>query len=71
MALPGYRRVYVWNRDQVHKLISSRYSKHYVGRLLVWFTKVEEAGGDGESIISRPRETFRLFYAHSINYGHV
>lgn len=49
MALPEFQRGYVWNRDQVRKLMSSLYRKHPVGSLLVWVTKTENANtrGDG------------------------
>ncbi len=50
MALPEFQRGYVWNRDQVRKLMSSLYRKHPVGSLLVWVTKTEgaDARGDGQ-----------------------
>ena len=49
MALPEFQRGYVWNRDQVRKLMFSLYRKHPVGSLLVWVTKTENADtrGDG------------------------
>lgn len=49
MALPEFQRGYVWNREQVRKLMASLYRKHPVGSLLVWVTKTEdaEARGDG------------------------
>ena len=48
MALPEFQRGYVWNRDQVRKLMFSLYRKHPVGSLLVWVTKTEEADTRGE-----------------------
>jgi uncharacterized protein with ParB-like and HNH nuclease domain len=51
IALPEFQRGYVWNRDQVRKLMSSLYDNHPVGSLLVWETKTElaknHARGDG------------------------
>lgn len=49
MALPEFQRGYVWNRDQVRKLMFSLYRKHPVGSLLVWVTKTENTStrGDG------------------------
>lgn len=50
MALPEFQRGYVWNREQVRKLMGSLYRKHPVGSLLVWVTKTEDADarGDGQ-----------------------
>lgn len=50
MALPEFQRGYVWNRQQVRKLMHSLYRKHPVGSLLVWTTKTETAStrGDGQ-----------------------
>ena len=50
IALPEFQRGYVWNRDQVRRLLMSLYHHHPVGSLLVWATKSEtaEARGDGE-----------------------
>ncbi len=47
--MPEFQRGYVWNRDQVRKLMFSLYRKHPVGSLLVWVTKTENADtrGDG------------------------
>lgn len=49
IALPEFQRGYVWNRDQVRRLMDSLYRKHPVGGLLVWETKTENAiaRGDG------------------------
>lgn len=52
IALPEFQRGYVWNRDQVRKLMSSLYNDHPVGSLLVWETKTElaesHARGNGQ-----------------------
>lgn len=50
IALPEFQRGYVWNRDQVRKLMNSLYRRHPVGSLLVWVTKTEfaNARGDGQ-----------------------
>ena len=50
MALPEFQRGYVWNRDQVRKLMDSLYRRYPVGSLLVWVTKTEgaPARGDGQ-----------------------
>lgn len=50
MALPEFQRGYVWNRDQVRRLMHSLYKRHPVGSLLVWETKTEstKARGDGK-----------------------
>jgi hypothetical protein len=49
MALPEFQRGYVWNRDQVRRLMQSLYRKHPVGGLLVWLTKSETANARGSS----------------------
>ena len=48
-ALPVFQRGYVWNRDQVRRLMHSLYRGYPVGELLVWDTKTDEriAKGDG------------------------
>ena len=43
MALPKFQRGYVWNRDQVRRLMDSLYRRHPVGSLLVWATSAEDA----------------------------
>lgn len=48
MALPEFQRGYVWNRDQVRKLMGSLYRKHPVGSLLVWVTRTEDADARGD-----------------------
>jgi len=51
IALPQFQRGYVWNREQVRKLMASLYKGHPVGSLLVWDTKTEQVTsqikGDG------------------------
>lgn len=49
MALPEFQRGYVWNRDQVRRLMHSLYRRYPVGSLLVWVTKTDNslARGDG------------------------
>jgi hypothetical protein len=49
MALPEFQRGYVWNSDQVRKLIGSLYLRRPVGGLLVWATESKTAThrGDG------------------------
>ena len=48
-ALPVFQRGYVWNRDQVRKLMYSLYRGYPVGQLLVWDTPTDStiAKGDG------------------------
>jgi len=50
IALPEFQRGYVWNREQVRRLMASLYRRHPVGSLLVWVTKTESAHtrGDGQ-----------------------
>lgn len=52
IALPEFQRGYVWNRNQVRKLMDSLYKRHPIGSLLVWVTKVEstQIRGDGGTI---------------------
>ena len=49
MALPKFQRGYVWNRDQVRRLMDSLYRRHPVGSLLVWVTESEGAPHRGDS----------------------
>jgi hypothetical protein len=48
-ALPEFQRGYVWNRDQVRKLMNSLYHSYPIGGLLIWVTSTNEsiARGDG------------------------
>ncbi len=52
IALPAFQRGYVWNRDQVRKLMQSLYRRHPVGSLLVWVTKTEQAPVRGDGPLS-------------------
>src|SRR5690625_691436 len=47
IALPEFQRGYVWNRDQVRRLMDSLYRRHPVGSLLVWNTRTEHANARG------------------------
>ncbi|NLZ36531.1 MAG: DUF262 domain-containing protein [Clostridiales bacterium] len=48
-AMPVFQRGYVWNRDQVRKLMSSLYKGYPIGSLLVWNTATDPdiSKGDG------------------------
>ena len=48
-AMPVFQRGYVWNRDQVRKLMNSLYKGYPIGQLLVWNTATnsEISKGDG------------------------
>jgi len=48
-ALPEFQRGYVWNRDQVRKLMNSLYLGYPIGSLLVWVTSTDSniTRGDG------------------------
>ena len=48
-AMPVFQRGYVWNRDQVKKLMNSLYNGYPIGQLLVWntMTNNELARGEG------------------------
>ena len=50
IALPEFQRGYVWNRDQVRRLMRSLYRGYPVGSLLTWETGTEnaDARGDGQ-----------------------
>ncbi len=41
-ALPEFQRGYVWNRDQVRKLMNSLYRGYPIGGLLTWVTPVDQ-----------------------------
>ena len=41
-ALPEFQRGYVWNRDQVRKLMNSLYRGYPIGGLLTWVTPVDK-----------------------------
>lgn len=38
LVLPEFQRGYVWNRDQVRRLMASLYRGHPIGTLMVWKT---------------------------------
>lgn len=48
-AMPVFQRGYVWNRDQVRKLMNSLYHGYPIGELLVWNTETDPglSRGDG------------------------
>jgi hypothetical protein len=52
MALPGFQRGYVWNRDQVRGLYGSLYRHHPVGSLLVWVTESKTANYRGDGVLA-------------------
>ena len=52
MALPEFQRGYVWNREQVRRLMNSLYRRYPVGSLLVWVTKTEEADTRGDGTLT-------------------
>lgn len=49
-ALPEFQRGYVWNRDQVKKMMQSLYRGYPIGSLLVWVTDSDPTivRGDGD-----------------------
>lgn len=47
-ALPEFQRGYVWNRDQVKKLMMSLYRGYPIGGLLIWVTKTDPSITRGE-----------------------
>ncbi|HEU5330445.1 MAG TPA: DUF262 domain-containing protein [Thermomicrobiales bacterium] len=49
MALPEFQRGYVWNRDQVRRLMLSLYRRYPVGSLLVWVTRTDSAAAKGDA----------------------
>lgn len=51
IALPEFQRGFVWNREQVRKLMYSLYRKFPVGILLVWVTKSEGASARGDAAL--------------------
>jgi hypothetical protein len=51
IALPEFRRGYVWNRDQVRGLFEALYRRHPVGSLLVWVTESLRAQHRGSGAI--------------------
>jgi uncharacterized protein with ParB-like and HNH nuclease domain len=55
IALPEFQRAYVWNRDQVRRLMDSLYRRYPVGCLLVWRAKPENADTRGDGVLSMGR----------------
>ena len=51
IALPEFQRGYVWNRNQVRRLMRSLYRRHPVGMLLVWVTETERAAARGDGTL--------------------
>lgn len=47
-AMPVFQRGYVWNRDQVRRLMNSLYRGYPIGELLVWNTTTNPALSRGE-----------------------
>jgi hypothetical protein len=52
-ALPVFQRGYVWNREQVRKLMVSLYKGHPIGSLLVWVTKTISDEVKGNQPVSK------------------
>ena len=52
MALPEFQRGYVWNREQVRRLMHSLYRRYPVDSLLVWVTKTEGAPSRGDGTLT-------------------
>ena len=48
IALPEFQRGYVWNRDQVRRLMRSLYRGYPVGSLLTWETQTRNADARGD-----------------------
>ena len=51
-ALPEFQRGYVWNRDQVRKLMNSLYHEYPIGGLLVWVTATDDSITRGDSSLT-------------------
>ncbi|MCL2128798.1 MAG: DUF262 domain-containing protein [Treponema sp.] len=51
-ALPEFQRGYVWNRDQVRKLMNSLYHGYPIGGLLVWVTPTNEDITRGDGVLT-------------------
>lgn len=51
-ALPEFQRGYVWNRDQVKKLMYSLYKGYPIGGLLTWVTKTDATIARGDLELS-------------------
>jgi len=53
IALPEFQRGYVWNRNQVRKLMRSMYQGYPVGSLLIWETETENADARGDGPLAK------------------
>lgn len=53
IALPEFQRGYVWNRNQVRKLMRSMYQGYPVGSLLIWETETENADARGDAPLAK------------------
>src|SRR5690349_19724913 len=53
IALPEFQRGYVWNREQVRKLMHALYHRYPIGSLLVWLTKTETASARGDGVLAQ------------------
>ena len=51
-ALPEFQRGYVWNRDQVRKMINSLYRGYPIGSLLVWVTPTDNDITRGDGVLT-------------------
>lgn len=51
-AMPVFQRGYVWNRDQVRKLMNSLYKGYPIGELLVWNTTTDPSISRGDGPLS-------------------
>ena len=48
-AMPVFQRGYVWNREQVRKLMNSLYKGYPIGQLLVWNTSTRHSPAEMEN----------------------
>ncbi|WP_405382842.1 DUF262 domain-containing protein [Phascolarctobacterium sp.] len=51
-AMPVFQRGYVWNRDQVRKLMTSLYKGYPIGSLLVWDTTTDPTISKGDGALT-------------------
>lgn len=61
MALPEFQRGYVWNSDQVRKLLTSLYLRRPIGGLLVWATECKLAAHRGDDNYRQPSRLPMLY----------
>ena len=57
-AMPVFQRGYVWNRDQVRRLMNSLYHGYPIGELLVWNTATDPAISRGDGPRHREMRAF-------------